>query len=255
MMKRSHAFLLHLAISVTVVGSFVLATNFLWYPTPLLTFQGGLLVIGILMAVDVILGPLLTLLVYKPGKKRLVLDLAFIGLIQSAAFTYGAYVVYSERPLYLAFAYSRFYVVRASDMTGLPPPEVDNAPRYGVLGPRIVFAHIPDSELRNGGGILSAIMGDSLYADRAESYRPFPQAMDLLARETIPAKAVIADHGDELADLAIRLQRKPEELYYFLISGRVAGGIAVVTPDRGELVGIVGVGAIRGMLANGVAAK
>ena len=51
-----------------------------------------------LLAIDVIVGPLLSLLVYKEGKKTLKMDLSIIVLVQILAMSYGVYVIAQSRP-------------------------------------------------------------------------------------------------------------------------------------------------------------
>ena len=69
-----------------------------------------------LLAIDVALGPLLTLVVFKVGKKTLRLDLAVIGVVQAAALAYGVYSLLIARPVYVASLGNRFAVIQANDI-------------------------------------------------------------------------------------------------------------------------------------------
>jgi hypothetical protein len=62
-----------------------------WYPNPYREISGGRELFLILVTVDVILGPLITLSIFNPVKAWKVLrrDLAIVGLIQLAALGYG----------------------------------------------------------------------------------------------------------------------------------------------------------------------
>ena len=225
-------------------GLFALATYFLWYPQPLLALQGGLLVMGVLLGVDVVLGPLMTLLVFSPHKPRreLRFDLAVIVTVQLAAFMYGSWVVYSERPQYLVFAQSQFFVVRGSESNGLPDKtELDRSPRYGVVGPRVVHATIPAEYVFNGSALLAAIMGDPTFALDATAYRPFPHNLGNVQSEALDAKEILLELGDAPARLAQAKGITVSGLSFFQIKGRISSGVAVLHQQTGELLGILDV--------------
>jgi hypothetical protein len=91
-----------------VLVSCVFAVVFLaWYPQPAFEVVGAFPVIRMLVVVHLLIGPLLTMVVYKQGKPGLKFDLAFIVLVQIAALIYGAHRLHAERPQYLVFAVDR----------------------------------------------------------------------------------------------------------------------------------------------------
>jgi hypothetical protein len=112
---RIKAFLMHLGFSV-FIGLCTLSLVFLvWYPAPLHTALNVTHIFLLLLLVDVILGPCLTLLVFKVGKKTLVFDLSVILLFQ-LALGYGVWTVFSARPAWLVFNVDRFDVVQAVEI-------------------------------------------------------------------------------------------------------------------------------------------
>ena len=107
---------IHLAIC-GVIASFVLALMILvWYPAPYFQALGGQKIAMIVIVVDVIVGPLLTLIVYRPMKKGLKFDLTVIALLQVGALAYGVSVLYQGRPVYVVFVKDRFDIVTAVDI-------------------------------------------------------------------------------------------------------------------------------------------
>lgn len=251
---RWQAFGIHLAASFTIGGLFALATYFLWYPQPLLALQGGLLVMGILLGVDVVLGPLMTLLVFSPRKPRreLRFDLAVIVSVQMAAFSYGGWVVYSERPQYLVFAHSQFFVVRGPETNGQPDEAVlVKSPRYGVVGPRVVYATIPAEHVANGSALLAAVFGDPTFALDATAYRPYPHNPGNLQSEALDAKEVLPELGEAPARLARSKGVAVSDLSFFQIKGRTSSGVAVLRQQTGELMDILDVDLRRGKSAVG----
>jgi hypothetical protein len=241
---RWQAFRVHLTASFTIGGLFALATYFLWYPQPLLALQGGLLVMGILLGVDVVLGPLMTLLVFSPRKPRreLRLDLAVIVTVQLAAFMYGGWVVYSERPQYLVFAHSQFFVVRGPESLGFPDDSVlEKSPRYGVIGPRVVYAVIPAEHVANGSALLAAVFGDPTFALDATAYRPYPHNLGNLQSEALDAKEILPELGEAPGRLAQSMGIAVGDLSFFQIKGRTSSGVVVLRQQKGELLDILDV--------------
>jgi len=116
-MTRYQASLKHLLISAAVVSSALALIWFGWYPDPMFRLVGAWNPVKILVGVDLILGPLLTLIVYRAGKKWLWIDLSIIAVIQLAALGYGLSVIYSERPCYMVYAVDRYELKACSEIT------------------------------------------------------------------------------------------------------------------------------------------
>src|SRR5690606_7616795 len=116
MPARFKAFLLHLAASTLIALLALLLVFKLWYPAPLHEALGVTQIFLLLLLVDVVLGPLLTLLVYKTGKKSLVMDLALIAALQLAALGYGLWTVAEGRPAWVVYNAGRFDVVTVVDI-------------------------------------------------------------------------------------------------------------------------------------------
>lgn len=114
MSKRIKYFIGHLICSV-VAGLLLLTLVFLvWYPTPLAFAEGVTVIVLMLLVIDVILGPLLTLLVYKEGKKTLKLDLSIIIAVQVLAMSYGVYALAQSRPAWIVQSGWLFEAVSAN---------------------------------------------------------------------------------------------------------------------------------------------
>lgn len=131
----------HLLVSVACVGALLLLVTQVWYPDYLFRTDGGRQGLRIVILVDLVLGPLLTFVVFRRGKKGLVLDLTLIAIMQLSALLGGGWLVYSERPLLLVFHEGRFYSVTADDYldAGVPVPDLSGVPArppgYVVLSP------------------------------------------------------------------------------------------------------------------------
>lgn len=173
MSARIKAFAIHLAISTLIALAIIGVVFYLWYPAPLHTAVGVTQIFLILLAVDVVLGPLLTLLVFKVGKKTLVMDLTVITLLQVCALGYGLYTVAEGRPAWLVFAADRFDLVRILDIDERKLNQADLAYRKpSLLGPQWAVAVNPiDLDERNDILMESVLAGVDI-AQRPNLYQP-----------------------------------------------------------------------------------
>ena len=67
-----------------------------------------------LLTIDIILGPLLSLFIYKEGKKPLKMDLSIIVLFQVFVLGYGVYAIAESRPAWIVQSGWLFEVVPAN---------------------------------------------------------------------------------------------------------------------------------------------
>ncbi|WP_180116017.1 TfpX/TfpZ family type IV pilin accessory protein [Acinetobacter sp. YH12140] len=112
--KRIRYFFVHLACSLLVGVALLTLVFLVWYPAPLASAEGVTTIFLMLLVIDVILGPLLSLLVYKEGKKNLKMDLSIIVLIQVVAMGYGIYAIAQSRPAWIVQAGWLFEIVPAN---------------------------------------------------------------------------------------------------------------------------------------------
>lgn len=147
---RFRAAFVHLVISALVAALAGVLVLGVWYPWPYAEISGGWAMFWLLVSVDMVIGPMLTLLIYNPTKSRvaLILDFSVIGLLQVAALAYGLMSLFEARPVYLVFEYDRFRVVHAADLNdesiAKGAPEFQFLP---VTGPRLLsLRRMKDSE-------------------------------------------------------------------------------------------------------------
>lgn len=108
----------HLLLSVLVAGVIAALVFRLWYPSPLRELVGGTDLFWLIVKVDVVCGPLLTLVVFNPMKPRAELrrDLTLVAFIQLLALGYGIHTLAYARPVALVYEVDRFRVVTYSDL-------------------------------------------------------------------------------------------------------------------------------------------
>jgi hypothetical protein len=91
---------------------------FYWYPSYYFHIDGGYRGIATIFFVHVVLGPGLTLLVFKPGKPGLKFDMGVIVMLQIVALSWGVKSVYSERPALTVFYDGKFSCISYSEVSG-----------------------------------------------------------------------------------------------------------------------------------------
>jgi hypothetical protein len=160
-MTRWKASAIHLSISAcigVVVGILLFG---MWYPPPFFHAAGADELILLLVGVDLALGPLLTLIVFRAGKRGLKFDLAFIGLVQSVALIYGISVVLESRPVFLVAVPDRFVMVAANEITDADLAQGHEA-RFrsrSWTGPVLVAAMPPTDIKERNDLVFSAFSG------------------------------------------------------------------------------------------------
>jgi len=201
-MNRYKASATHFTISAMVIAVFFAIVFFVWYPMPYFYIEGTLDVIIVLVGVDVVLGPLLTLIVFKPNKPSLKFDLSVIALIQISALLYGANTIYSERPYFVAFAVDRFIIVHATDVKKMDLSLINPKINYHQLGPSYVYAENPTDPAVKSKILEGVLAGGPDIDHQPELYRDFktsiPQSfsrsleLDKLAKQ-YPGNQTIID--------------------------------------------------------------
>jgi hypothetical protein len=217
-LSRLTAASFHLGISVAI-GALVLAMLFLvWYPPPLFRIAGGSHLVVLMLGIDVILGPLLTLVVFKPGKKGLKYDLAAIALAQLAALGYGLHVMALARPVYVVYAAGIFDAVVANDLApealAEGPAEFRSLP---LTGPKLVGAKVPIDPKEREKSLFQALAGQDV-PQTPKYYVPYPEIAREAAGRAQPLSQLRGKHQESSAeiDAAVRKSGKPESALRFL---------------------------------------
>jgi hypothetical protein len=143
--SRWFAASLHLLISIFIAAIVVAAMYFLWYPTPYFQAMGGGGLLMLVTGVDVVLGPLITLIIFNTKKKSLKFDLTCIAFVQVIALAYGVSTMFQARPVYTVFNKDRFDVIIAADMNATERAKVteDAFKSLSLTGPQVVAMETP----------------------------------------------------------------------------------------------------------------
>lgn len=211
---------------------------YLWYPTPLDAAVGVTHIFLILLIVDVTLGPLLTLLVYKVGKKTLAIDLTVIILLQISALCYGLWTVAEGRPAWLVFAVDRFDLVRTLDIDDRKLNQADLAYRQpSLLGPQWVAAVNPiDSDERNDILMESVLTGVDI-AQRPNLYQPLDSQKEAIKQRLLELSALSANNTSE--NIKAVLAKHPNADAWLPLRASNQDMVVLMHKDTAEVIAIV----------------
>jgi hypothetical protein len=183
----------HLATSAAVATALFALVYVVWYPAPLFDLSAGKNLFLLVVMVDVVLGPLLTLVVAAPSKSRreLTRDIGLIALIQLSALAYGVHVVAQARPAFIVYNSGQFNVVNANE---IEPEELAKArapfDRVPLLGPRLVGAPLPEDERERNETMFSALAGGSDVFQMPRYYVPYESVRAEVAQRAMDLKAL-----------------------------------------------------------------
>lgn len=167
---------IHFFGGLIVVCAIAMVLFFVWYPWPYDEFSGGRSLFLMLIGVDVVCGPLLTLLLVTETKPRrlLVLDISLVLLIQGSAMAYGLYVAWQARPIYMVAEIDRFKIITNGE---LKPSEIQKLPselRTGFWKKPIIVGIRPPTSIEEKNKVLfESLQGGRDYAERPEFYIPY----------------------------------------------------------------------------------
>lgn len=218
MPPRVRAALIHIALSATIAALVFLPIYFLWYPDVLFESAGGSDLFRLIVSVDVTLGPLITLIIFKPGKKGLLFDLVVIAILQSSALTYGVWVLFESRPAYVAFVRDRFELVRAN---AFPEGELEKAHAKGYdnlswTGPKLVGVKLPTDPDEAFKLMMSGFAGVDAQ-DFPKYYVPYDAVRDEVRMKALPIATLRQrnpSRGSEIDRVLARLGRKEDEVRF-----------------------------------------
>lgn len=236
-MSRWKAGAIHLGISAVVIALAALVLFGWWFPLPYAGASGADTLILLLLGVDLALGPLLTTIVYKPGKPSLRFDLTTIALLQAGALAYGLWIASEARLVFLVSTEDRITLVPANLIV---PESLAKAsyPQFASLswtGPRLAAANPPLDAEGSFAMLQSAMAGRDVEA-YPEHYVPYAEhRFQLLMRGKPVAKFADREGGAEaLADLQRRFPETWEQHKFLPLMGRRYNLSVVLDPETAE---------------------
>lgn len=238
MTPRIKFFLVHIITSVIIAFLLTLLVLFIWYPSPLATAVGVTHIFLMLLAIDVILGPLLGLLVYKEGKKTLKFDLSTIILIQIAALCYGVFSIEQGRPAWLVYNVDRFELVRKNELVNTNIQQAQAQfqkpswfkPQYAATE----FAK--DIQQRNDEMFAEVFSGISI-AQRPERYVELTEAKTQIQQRALPL--VELQQYNPKTDVEKTLAKYPKADAWLPLKANAVDMVVLVNKESASIIKIV----------------
>jgi len=244
--ERLRAAGVHLGLSVAVAAA-VLALVFLaWYPMPMPSLLGVEAILLIMLGVDVVLGPLFTLLVFDRRKRSLKWDLATIAAVQLAALAYGMHTVYQGRPAFVVFVKDRFEVVSPSDLQSEARSAARSHPLAAIdpLRPRWVAARLPESAEERLKILFDALSHGRDVQHHPKLYVEYASESGAVLERALPIdrlRSLNPQRGAEIDAAIAATGRDAATLRYLPIRGPARDGAVLVDAANGRIERVVAV--------------
>ena len=231
---------IHLALSLAVAALAALLVFGIWYPYPYREISGGRELFLLVVTVDVILGPLITLAVFNRRKPwtELRRDLVMVVLLQLGALGYGLWTVYVARPVHMVFEIDRFRVVHAIDvpveLLDKAPPGVDALP---ITGPTLLSLRPFKDSKESFDATMAALQGLYLSA-RPDLWQPYASGIpDILkiAKPVALLKTRFANQAAEIDRVLASTGRAPQAVVYVPLAGRKSFWTVFLDPVTAEV--------------------
>lgn len=242
-MNKFKALAIHFFISLAVVTTIITLMLTFWYPHAYFKLMGGAKLLYLIGGVDVFIGPLLTFVVFKTGKKSLRFDLTVIAMLQVGAMSYGLYVMFEARPIFTVFNIDRFYVESVVDIV---PSELSKAKTHewrtaSITGPRLVAIGLPKDYENEEDKKLVFVLGNTVqnYPKVYQDYAKNQQVVIKVGRSLNELIAINHENKKVIDSFLKKMHRPMTDFLYLPMYSAVNQMSAVVDSRTGELLEII----------------
>lgn len=232
---------IHLVLSLAVAAVAAALVFGVWYPYPYRDISGGRELFLLLITVDVILGPLMTVVVFNTAKpsRELRRDLSMVAIIQLAGLAYGLWTVCIARPVHLVFEIDRFRVIHAVDV---PADLVDKAPAgveaLPLTGPTLLAVRTFRDKAEEADATMAALQGLQL-GSRPDLWQPYVVAKDRVLQAARPVEQLRSRFGTQAPEVdavLARAGRQAASTAYLPLAGRKSFWTVFVDPATAQVV-------------------
>lgn len=238
---RFRASVLHLCLSAIVAGVAALLVFGLWYPYPYREISGGRELFLIVVTIDIIMGPLITLAIFDRRKPMAELrrDMLIVVLMQLSALGYGMWTVAMARPVHMVFEIDRFRIVHAievpRELLASAPLEISALP---LTGPTLLGVRPFKSEQERMAATLAALE-DVQIGSRPDLW----QAYDASRKDVLSSAKLVAELKQrfpaqvDAIDAALTEKGVDTDIARYLpLAGRKAFWTALIDGRNGDVV-------------------
>lgn len=236
------ASLVHLLLSIVVISFVMGLIIYFWYPVDYLDLTRFREIALILICVDLVMGPILTFIVFNPKKASLIFDLSVIAFLQFIALGYGCYTLYQDHPLFVTFTIDRFTIVTAKDAD----PKNAKYDEYKISklsSPVVAFVALPESIEDRNELILGVMSGAPDLDKRIDLYKPYRENIHTASTRALKTQLIIKDRekAPALVEYFEAYKEASDKHLLFPITGPTKHAIIAIDKDSGKLVSVINI--------------
>ena len=238
MSKRLKFFFSHLSISFLIALLVIGLVFFVWYPAPLAKAVGVTNIFLMMLAIDVIVGPILGWLVYQEGKKTLKFDLSVIILIQIAALCYGVFSIEQGRPAWLVYNVDRFELVRKNELVDTNIQQAQ--PRFqkpSWFNPQYVATEFAKDIQQRNDEMFAEVLGGISIAQRPERYVELTQVTTQIQQRALPL--VELQQYNPKTDVEKTLAEYPKANAWLPLKANAVDMVVLVNKESASIIKVV----------------
>ena len=238
---------IHLALSALIFIGALYLILVQWYPGFHFTVDGGWQGVRIMAAVDLVLGPLLTLIIFNPFKARklIAFDLGCIGLIQLGALAWGFYAVHSQHPVAVTYSDGEFYSVTAEPIRS-EKADLSFLNELSERQPALVYVAPPSSEDEETRAAMMEMVGSAMPHEDPFFFRPFAPHWGEVKSRALDAEARARNDvqfAEKLREFTAERGGQAGDYFFFPFTGRY-GICTLAFSSSGDLLDAVNCQAI-----------
>ncbi len=229
---------IHLGISIVIALLIVMVVFLCWYPLPLNKATGVTHIFLMMIGIDLVLGPLLTWLVYNEGKKSLKFDLTVIILIQISALFYGIYHITQGRPVWLVYSVDRFEVVRNNEIYTKNIALAQKKYKHpSWFKPRYVATEFAKDQKQRNQDMFEEILGKIEISQRPERYVELSKVTDQIKKRA-QGLILLNQYNDPVIVKEI-LEKYPQATAFVPLKANIVDMTVLINKEKGEVIKIV----------------
>lgn len=242
---RGVAFAIHLTLSLLVFSALVLVMFLYWFPGELFFLDGGWQGLKLVAMIDLVLGPALTLVLYKPGKPKLLTDMSLIAMVQISALAYGFHTTHQQRTVAIVFAEKGFNTLSASDNREADRQLLALDEQPAPLPPasllQLPLLLTPEPAPEDYGQFLADILnGYPGPQERSDLYVPAAQHPQAMRKNALDWQQIAERGSEEAVRAALRKKKLDDEsIELYTFRARYARGIVIYDPSRSTIVDFI----------------
>lgn len=234
---------IHFGISAVIFVAVVAVMVAWWYPGFHFAIDGGWQGVRILVAVDLVLGPTLTLIIFNPLKARrlIIFDLSCIGATQLAALIWGVWAIHSQHPVAVTYYDGEFHSITIAPLK-IEKYDPAQLAQLSERYPPLVYVAEPANEDEEVRAAMQEVMGEVALHEDPFFFRPFAANWATLRLKAVEAAARSKSDPAFAADLPRFLEARSaqaQDFLYFPYTGRY-GSCTLAFTLAGELVDALG---------------